>query len=211
MPSAALIQWQNDRMVRLEHTDMHCAALFSPPQAPAQPAAPAAPQQMSAPAQVQVAPPPLAQESLQGYVMLLSGHFQGFCRDLYTECVQLTAAAVPADMQTTVQLQFTSGLALNAGNPTVGNIRRDFERFDFLLDLNGAAPGNPQRVTHLGHLNYWRNHIAHQKATPPPQGVPAVLTLADVQAWRASCDGLATSLDDIMGQVLTRILGAAPW
>jgi hypothetical protein len=143
--------------------------------------------------------------------MLVSGHFQGFCRDLYTECAQFCAVAVPASMRTTIQAQFAAGLALNTGNPTVENIRKDFERFGFLLDLDGAAPGNPQRVTHLGHLNYWRNHVAHQKATPPPAGVPAVLTLADVQAWRASCDGLATSLDDIMRQKLTRILGAAPW
>src|SRR5205807_9485672 len=88
--------------------------------------------------------------------------------------------------------------------PTKENIRKDFERFGFLLDLEGAAPGNPLRVTHLAHLNYWRNHVAHQKATPPPAGVPAVLTLADIQAWRASCDGLATSLDDIMKQELRR-------
>jgi hypothetical protein len=143
--------------------------------------------------------------------MLVSGHFQGFCRDLYTECAQLCAAAVPATMRTTIQAQFAAGLALNTGNPTNENIRKDFERFSFLLDLGGAAPGNPQRVTHLGHLNYWRNHVAHQKATRPFAGVPAVLTLADVQAWRASCDGLATSLDDTMRQELTRILGAAPW
>jgi hypothetical protein len=143
--------------------------------------------------------------------MLVSGHFQGFCRDLYTECVQLCAAAVPATMRTTIQAQFSAELALNTGNPTNNNIRKDFERFSFLLDLAGAAPGNPQRVTHLGHLNYWRNHVAHQKATPPPAGVPAILTLADIQAWRVSCDGLAISLDDIMRQELTRILGAAPW
>jgi hypothetical protein len=114
-------------------------------------------------------------------------------------------------MRTAIQAQFASGLALNTGNPTYENIRKDFERFGFLLDLDGAAVGNPQRVTHLGHLNFWRNHVAHQRATPPPTGVPAVLALADVQAWRGSCDGLALSLDDIMRQELGRILGAAPW
>jgi hypothetical protein len=143
--------------------------------------------------------------------MLVSGHFQGFCRDLYTECAQLCAAAVPATMRATIQAQFAAGLALNTGNPTNENIRKDFERFGFLLDLEGASPGNPQRVTHLGHLNYWRNHVAHQKATPPPAGVPAVLTLADIQVWRVSCDGLATSLDHILRTELTRILRAAPW
>jgi hypothetical protein len=120
--------------------------------------------------------------------MLISGHFQGCCRDLYTECSQLCAAAVPATMRSTVQAQFATGLALNTGNPTVENLRKDFERFGFLLDLDGAAPGNPQRVTHLGHLNYWRNHVAHQKATPPPPGVPPILMFADVRGHEPYCD-----------------------
>jgi hypothetical protein len=57
-----------------------------------------------------------------------------------------------------------------------------------------AVAGKP-KVSHLGYLNDWRNHVAHQEATPPPAGVPNVLTFADVQAWPASCDGLATALD----------------
>lgn len=191
MPSIALLQWRNDRMLRLGHTDAHCAALFAAPP----PAAPS----------------PLAQESLQGYVMLLSGHFQGFCRELYTECSQICTSVVPAGLVPTVQGQFVAELKLNSGNPTVENIRKDFERFGFLLDLAGATPANAVRVSHLGHLNYWRNAVAHQRAAPPPPGVPAVLTLALVQTWRASCDGLATSLDGIMRGELFRILGVAPW
>lgn len=140
--------------------------------------------------------------------MLLSGHFQGFCRDLYTECSQICAAALPAGLEAAVQAQFGAELRLNSGNPTVENIRRDFERFGFLLDLPGS---HPTRVTHLGHLNYWRNAAAHQRAAPPPAGVPATLTLPDIQAWRASCDGLATSLDARMYAELVRILGTAPW
>jgi hypothetical protein len=195
MPSAALTHWQVDRMHRLALMESHCISLHVPVGAAVAAASSLA----------------FAQESLQAFVMLLSGHFQGFCRDLYTECSQLCAAAVPASLLTTVQAQFAAELKLNTTNPTVESIRRDFERFGFLLDLAGAAPGNPLRVTHLGHLNYWRNTVAHQKATPPPSGVPATLTLPDVQARRSSCDGLAFCLDDIMRKELTRILGNAPW
>jgi hypothetical protein len=202
MPSAAFTRWQTDRMARLGHMDAHCAALFAPP--PAIPPGSAAPPALPG-------PPPLAEESLQGYVMLLSGHFQGFCRDLYTECAQICAAIVPTGLRGTFQAQFAAELKLNTGNPTVENIRKDFERFGFLLDLASADQANPVRVTHLGHLNYWRNAVAHQKATPAPLGVPAVLILADIQAWRASCNGLATSLDDIMHSELHRILRVAPW
>jgi hypothetical protein len=143
--------------------------------------------------------------------MLLSGHFQGFCRDLYTECAQACVAAVVAGLQPALQAQFTAEIRLNTGNPTLENIRRDFERFGFLLDLPRADPLNPMRLTHLGHLNFWRNTVAHQKATPPPPSVPALLDLTDVQTWRASCAGLATSLDGIMHGVLGRMLGVAPW
>jgi hypothetical protein len=143
--------------------------------------------------------------------MLVSGHFQGFCRDLYTECSQICASAVPAGLQPTLQAQFAAQLRLDTGNPTAENIRRDFERFGFQLDLPNADPANALRLTDLAHLNYWRNAVAHQKAALLPPGVPAVLNLADIQAWRRSCDGLATCLDGIMQCELARILGAAPW
>src|SRR5260221_10768979 len=188
-------------MSRLGHSDTHCVALCAPSSGLTSPAAPAA----------LAGPTPLVQENLQGYVMLLSGHFQGFCRDLYTECAQICAVAVPAGLKTTVQAQFAAELRLNTGNPTVHNIRKDLERFGFVLDLTGADPANAARITHLGHLNYWRNAAAHQKATPPPPGVPGILNLADIQVWRVACDGLAVVLDDIMQKELLRILGAAPW
>ena len=185
MPSASLLRWQNDRRSRLAEVDAHCAAAaLAPPR------------------------PLLAEESLRAYAMLLSGHFQGFCRDLYAECAQIFAAHVPAGLQAAVQMQFIAELKLNTSNPTVETIRKDFERFAFTLDFR-ADPANGPRVTHLGEMNKWRNAIAHQKATAPP-GVPP-LALGGVQAWRLSCDGLAAWLDGIMYNELRGILGVAPW
>jgi len=186
VPSVSLQNWQNNRSLRLVEVDTHCgaSAALAPPNAL------------------------LAEESLRGYVMLLSGHFQGFCRDLYTECIQIVASHIPPGLQATIQAQFSAELKINSSNPTVETIRKDFERFAFTLDFD-TDPANGPRVTHLGHLNKWRNAIAHQKATAPA-GVPA-LTLASVQGWRASCDGLATWLDGVMYNEMRRILGAAPW
>jgi hypothetical protein len=189
MPSLALTQWTNDRMVRLAQVHAHCAAVLAlaPPN------------------------PTLLDESLRGYVMLLSAHFQGFCRALYTESAQVVAAAVPANLLATIQAQLSAKLSLNKMNPTVATLRDDFERFGFTLDLPAADPANPLRITHLGHLIYWRNTAAHHLTAPAPTGVPAVLTLPDVLSWRTSCDGLAQSLDGIMYNELLRILGVAPW
>jgi len=188
MPSSALNQWIIDRLPRLQRFGTHCASHSTQPTS---------------------AQNTIAEETLHGYVMLISGHFQGYCRDLYSESVQLCANIAPLSIQPTIQVQFLKGLAIDSGNPTVQNIRKDFERFGFRLELGKADPANVPRITDLDLLNRWRNHVAHQNATAPTQ--PAVLTSTDVQGWQNSCDGLAISLDDIMKQELTRILGAAPW
>src|SRR5579864_7074535 len=107
MPSAALISWQNDRMPRLAAVEARCAGSLAlvPPQ------------------------PNLVDENLRGYVLLLSAHFQGFCRDLYTECAQVVVLKVRPTLQTLIQAQFTAHLRLDHGNPNLQNLRADFERF----------------------------------------------------------------------------------
>jgi hypothetical protein len=151
--------------------------------------------------------PNLAEENLRGYVLLLSAHFQGFCRDLYTECAQIVVSKVRPALQALVHAQFTAHRKLEHGNPNVQNLKADFERFDFTLDLAGADLANPARVTDLGLLNRWRNVAAHHGTSP----AGASLSLSALLAWRNSCDGLATSLDDIMYNELSRILRRAPW
>src|SRR5260370_5160621 len=121
MPSASLLRWQNDRMSRLAEVDTQCAAYLTlaPPQ------------------------PNLVDENLRGYVLLLSAHFQGFCRDLYTECAQIVVSKVRMRLQVLLQEQFTAHLKLDHGNPNLQNLRADFERFCFTLDLAAADPAHP--------------------------------------------------------------------
>lgn len=188
MPSLALSQWQTDRMPRLDQVEAHCASLFGAP----------------------LPRPLLAEETLQGYVMLLSGHFQGFCRDLYRECTNAFASTLSPRVIPTIQQQFAAELKFDGGNPTMENIRKDFQRFGIVLNLPGVDPANAMRITDLGHLNQWRNHAAHQKSTPLPVGIP-LLTLAGVQGARISCDRLADSLDGIMYNELRGMLGVDPW
>jgi hypothetical protein len=189
VPSATFTHWQNDRTLRLNDVDAHCAAVLAlvPPN------------------------PTFLDETLRGYVLHLSAHFQGFCRDLYTECSQICIAVLPAGLKATGQAQFSAQVALEKGNPTHDDIKRVFNRFGFLLNLQAAHPSGPRQVTDLGHLNDWRNQAAHQGTQPLGGGVPAVLALPIVQGWRASCDGLATSLDAIMRAELLSSMGVAPW
>ena len=172
-------------MLRLGEVDAQCAAclLLAPPR------------------------PTLAEENLRGCVLLLSGHFQGFCRDLYRECAQVVVSKVRVRLRPLLQVQFTAHMKLDHGNPNLQNLRDDFERFGFTLDL-AAAPANPARLQDLAVLGRWRNVAAHHGTVPA--GIPS-LGLPSLRVWRASCDGLATSLDDIMYNQVRRILRRAPW
>src|SRR3954468_10292259 len=120
MPSASLQRWQTDRMPRLTEVDSQYAAslVLAPPQ------------------------PNLVEENLRGYVMLLSAHFQGFCRDLYTECALIVVSKVRTSLRVLFQSQFTAHRALDHGNPNIKKVREDFERFGFLLDLPAADAAN---------------------------------------------------------------------
>ena len=189
MPSAALTRWQVDRMSRLNEVEAHVAYVLAlgPPN------------------------PTFLDESLRGFVLHLSAHFQGFCRNLYTECSQIWIGAIPPAFQATAQYQFSAQLALEKGNPSYENIKRDFNRFGFLLDLQGAHAIGPRQVTDLGHMNEWRNKAAHQGIQSLGGGVPVTLTVPIIQGWKASCDGLAISLDSIMRSELLRIMGVVPW
>jgi hypothetical protein len=186
MPCASLLRWQTEQMPRLAEIDAQSAAslLLVPPQ------------------------PNLVDENLRGYVLLLSAHFQRFCRDLYTECSQIVVSKIRPSLQVLIQTQFSANCKLNHGNPNVKNLRDDFERFNFTLDLGAADPANPARVTHLADLNRWRNVAAHHGAISAGVGP---LSLPLLRAWRSSCDGLATSLDDIMYNELRSLLKRAPW
>jgi len=185
MPSGALESWLTDRIPRLTEIDTQCAASMAlvPPN------------------------PHLQEENLRGYLLLLSAHFQGFCRDLYAESSQVVVSRVRTSLQFLIQSQFTDHYALAHGNPNLQNLRKDFERFDFTLHLAVADPGNPVRLQHLNELNRWRNIAAHHGVVPST-GLPS---LADLRAWKDSCDGLAASLDGIMYNQLRKILRRAPW
>ena len=172
-------------MPRLHQVDLQCAACLA------------------------VVPPNvhLIEENLRGYVVLLSAHFQGFCRDLYTEAASVIVSKVRPRLQLLIQNQFMAHRKLDHGNPSLQHLKEDFERFDFTLDL-AADPTNGPRLHHLSALNRWRNVAAHQ-GTTTPAGIP--LDLPSLRAWRVACDGLATSLDGILYNELRQMLRRAPW
>jgi hypothetical protein len=157
----------------------------------------------------------LTQQINQAYAVLLSSQFQGFCRDLHTECVyHLVASAVSPALLATYRNNLLFGRKLDTGNPNPGNIGADFTRLglSFWPAVDADQPRNPQRRRALETLNRWRNAIAHNAFEPEMYKESRLsLQLSEVQAWRRACDGLARSFDKVLHAHLLTDTGSAPW
>ncbi len=115
MPSASLQYWLNDRVLGLNEIETQCAA-----------------------SQAQALPNPLLrEENLRGYMVLLSAHYQGFCRDLYSESAQIIVSRVRASLQVLIQDQFTAHRSLDHGNPNLQNLRKDFRTLRIHVESGG--------------------------------------------------------------------------
>ena len=97
------------------------------------------------------------------YAALLSSHFQGFCRDLHSECIDHIVGATPAPLQAFLRIEFVWNRSLDRGNPHPGAIGSDFNRLgiQFWPTVNGLDARNTRRNELLQALINWRNAIAH--------------------------------------------------
>ncbi len=158
------------------------------------------------------------EQVIHAYAMLLSSHFQRFCRDLHSEAIEHVCAEVPTVwVQWMLRARLIEGRKLDTGNPNPGNIGSDFKRFGLelwpsMVALDARTPG--QKLL-LEQLNRWRNAIAHQDFTSSGDldlGAGRVdLRLADVNAWRAACDQLATTMDAAVAAWLAGLAGRPAW
>jgi len=154
------------------------------------------------------------QQINQAYAVLLSSQFQGFCRDLHTECVEhLVTYSQPVSFQTRLTVLLTRGRMLDRGNPNPSNLGADFGRLgiDFWPTVAALDRRNARRQASLQELNDWRNAISHQDFDSAKLGGRTTLRLDDVRRWRSSCSALAIQLDRAMHDHLIALTGAAPW
>jgi hypothetical protein len=155
------------------------------------------------------------------YAMLLASQFQGFCRDLHSECVDfivrsvspMVATVAPAVVQSVLRAVFVLGRHLDKGNANPGNIGSDFNRLGVLFwtQVYTDDSDNEERRQLLEDLNTWRNAIAHQDFDPSKLGGTTMLPLSQVRKWRRTCNRLALSFDKIMHTQLVVVTGSAPW
>lgn len=147
------------------------------------------------------------------YAALLSGHFQGFCRDLHSECVDHVVAIAPPQLQVFLRAEFIWNRSLGRGNPHPGAVGSDFNRLgiDFWMEVYASDVRNERRRELLQELINWRNAIAHQDFDPVAPGGTPTLHLATVRGWRSAVGGLARGFDQAMYNYLQALLGGGPW
>lgn len=157
-----------------------------------------------------------SQQVNHAYVVLLSSQFQGFCRDLHSECVDhLRQIIQPTWLQEMLSAEFLLHRKLDRGNPTPGSLGDDFNRlgleFDFWREVNRISRRNKNRQKHLDELNYWRNAIAHHDFDPEKLGGRKTLPLKRIRRFRSVCNALATDFDRVMAKHLETVTGSNPW
>jgi hypothetical protein len=196
VPSNSLLRWQADARSQLnEIVSAHAAVAAATPSGHA-----------------------ATEQVIHAYAMLLSSHFQRFCRDLHSEAIEHVCAEVPTVwVQWMLRARLIEGRKLDTGNPNPGNIGSDFKRFGLELwpSMVALDAGTSRRKLQLEQLNRWRNAIAHQDFTSPVDlelGAGRVdLRLADVDAWRAACDQLAATMDAAVAGWLVGLAGRRVW
>lgn len=192
MPSASLVRWQSVRAVSLDEIEVAHGSVGGSGRGRRY----------------------ATQQINQAYTVLLSSQFQGFCRDLHTECLDHLLLEVPQlPVRTTLRAMAVTGRRLDTGNPNPGNIGTDFNAFGFRLWDAAYADDtrNRLRKMHLDALNDWRNAVAHQDFTGTRLGGATVVQLATVRRWRAACNGLAASFDTVLRDQLHTITGEYFW
>ena len=155
------------------------------------------------------------QQIHQAYAVLLAAHFQGFCRDLHSECVDhiLAVMAQPGPLRNYLRSELTRGRQVDRGNAQPSSLGADFGRFGmrFWDDLEKHDSASLIWRNDLGILIDWRNAIVHQDFTSPTLGGIMNLRIIHVRRWRNSCRRLALAMDDVIRRNLVTLTGIPPW
>jgi hypothetical protein len=148
------------------------------------------------------------------FVLLLSAHFQAFCRDLHSETVAHVRDVLDPEIGAVVSANLTLHRQLDSRNAQPGSIGTDFGRFGFELwpVVDALDARNPMRRRKLERLNGWRNAIAHHDIEARrPALDPSEVTLLACSSWRNALAGLARSFDRAVADRLHELLDIRPW
>lgn len=114
------------------------------------------------------------QQLNRAYAVMLAAQFQGFCRDLHSECVDHLVRMIssPPAIPLLVRSELTSHRQLDRGNAQPGSLGADFKRLGINLwdETKAYRPRSSRWMNTLDEMNQWRNAIAHQDFDPSKLG-----------------------------------------
>jgi len=148
------------------------------------------------------------------YVLLLSAHFQAYCRGLHSDSTQMLVEAIDPGIGAVLDTNLSFRRQLDSGNAQSAALSADFNRFDFKFwtTVEEADTRNAARRRKLEELNAWRNAIAHHDIDSHRSDLrPREVTLAACNSWRGALNGLAESFDRVLADQLATLLGSRPW
>jgi hypothetical protein len=148
------------------------------------------------------------------FVLLLSAHFQAYCRGLHSQAVRTLVEAVDPAIGVILGANLTFQRQLDSRNVQPGSLGADFNRLDFgfWAAVVKVDARNSTRRGKLERLNEWRNAIAHHDVlSRQTQLNPREITLGTCRSWRSALDGLAQSFDRAVADHLNALLGFPPW
>jgi len=154
------------------------------------------------------------QQINRAYAVLLAAHFQGYCRDLHSECLDhLVSSLIPTMIQPIVRAEFDLNRQLKAKNAQKGSIGSDFNRLgiSFWKEVEAHNLAKSAHIALLAEMNEWRNAIVHEDYDPTKLGGTTTLQLTKVKKWRKACNKLARSFDAVMRQYVQSLIGSSPW
>jgi hypothetical protein len=154
------------------------------------------------------------QQLNRAYAVLLASHFQGFCRDIHSECSDFVARAIePSSLRAIVRAQLIHGRQLDRGNAQPASLGSDFSRLgvEFWTEVERLRANNERYKRLLIELNDWRNALVHQDFDLAKLGGSVTLTLKRVKLWRTACEQLSYSFDQVMRRHLRALTGTSPW
>jgi hypothetical protein len=155
---------------------------------------------------------------VEGYVVRVVAEFQGFARDLH-DLGALRLVELASARQRHVEpltRAATLGRRLDATNPTLETLTRDFARLGLeKLDVRLArsVPEWPDVRRDLRLLLSLRNAIAHgdRRTRDSLSKGGANMTVAWIGIMRTRLDAVATATDYLLWNELRRTYGREPW
>jgi hypothetical protein len=151
------------------------------------------------------------------YAALILAHFQRYCRGAHTEATKALVEAMPhPGLAMVLEDLLTEGRHLDRGNPTPGNLGRDFGRFGFNFweTIEADDQRNGTRRRELDRLCDWRNGVVHGDIPGKRASgklVPNDLSLDACRGWRRAVGALVISIDRVVAKQCQSLGCPRPW